>query len=143
MTDESGKAVSILVVDDDPVVLDLLFRPLRSEGYELFSATDGERALEVLSQNAIDIVISDVKMPKLNGLDLLRQIKEDYPGVGVIIMTAYGDTYTVKEALLLGADEYIAKPFKAVEVSMIVDRTYWRILANRRTTIAADTEGAC
>jgi YesN/AraC family two-component response regulator len=71
-----------------------------------------------------------MKMPNMGGLDLLRAIKEDHPEIGMIMMTAYGDTYTVKDALLLGADEYITKPFKSFEVSMVVERTYWRILSS-------------
>ncbi|RKX26431.1 MAG: sigma-54-dependent Fis family transcriptional regulator, partial [Candidatus Zixiibacteriota bacterium] len=53
------------------------------------------------------------------------------PDIGVIIMTGFGDTYTVKDALLLGADEYITKPFKSYEISLIVERAYWRILSNK------------
>lgn len=70
-----------------------------------------------------------MKMPKMDGFELLRVVKEEYPAVGMIMMTAFGDTYTVKDALLLGADEYISKPFKSFEVSLVVERAYWRILS--------------
>jgi DNA-binding NtrC family response regulator len=66
----------------------------------------------------------------LNGFELLKIVKKDYPNIGMIMMTAYGDTYTVKDALLLGADEYITKPFKSHEISLVVERAYWRILSD-------------
>ena len=68
-------------------------------------------------------------MPRMGGFDLLKKVKGDYPGVGIVMMTSYGDTYTVKDALLLGADEYITKPFKNHEISLVVERAYWRLLS--------------
>jgi DNA-binding response OmpR family regulator len=68
-------------------------------------------------------------MPHMNGFELLKVLKRDRPELGISIMTAYGDTYTVKDALLLGADEYITKPFKSYEISLVVERAYWRILS--------------
>ncbi len=122
-------SVSILVVDDEEMMRNLLEKILSREGYQIATAENGQAALEVLSGRRFDIVISDMKMPRMNGFDLLKAIKKDHPRTGVIIMTAYGDTYTVKDALLLGADEYITKPFKSYEISLIVERAYWRLLA--------------
>ena len=70
-------------------------------------------------------------MPEINGFELLKTIKSRWPHIAVIMMTGYGDAYTVKEALMLGADEYITKPFKSHEVSLILERAYWRQLASR------------
>lgn len=122
-------SVSILIVDDEEMMRNLLSKILSREGYRISSAEDGQTALETMGQEKIDIVISDMKMPRMNGFELLKVIKQEYPEVGVIIMTAYGDTYTVKDALLLGADEYITKPFKSYEISLVVERAYWRILS--------------
>ncbi len=72
-------------------------------------------------------------MPRMNGCELLKHVKADYSDIAIIIMTAYGDTYTVKDALLLGADEYITKPFKSYEISLVVERAYWRILSADKT----------
>ncbi|MFH1374787.1 MAG: response regulator [bacterium] len=128
-------SVSILIVDDEEMMRNLLGKILSREGYQISSAEDGQTALETMGQEKIDIVISDMKMPRMNGFELLKVIKQEYPEVGVIIMTAYGDTYTVKDALLLGADEYITKPFKSYEISLIVERAYWRILSTSSKTI--------
>ncbi len=122
--------INILVVDDEQIMRDLLEKILSREGYNIITATDGVDALEKLNSTKVDIVISDMKMPKMNGFELLKHIKADFEGVGMIIMTAYGDTYTVKDALLLGADEYITKPFKSYEISLVVERAYWRILSS-------------
>jgi len=117
----------------------LLERILTRDGYRVLTAGDGAQALEVLARESVSIVISDLQMPVMSGLDLLKAIKKDFPNLGVIIMTAYGDTYTVKDALLLGADEYITKPFKSFEISMVVERAYWRLLAQDKR-LATETD---
>jgi len=122
-------SVSILVVDDESMMRNLLERILTRDGYKVLCAEDGQDALRVLESAAVDIIISDLKMPRMNGFDLLKAVKQKYPGVAMIMMTAYGDTYTVKDALLLGADEYITKPFKSFEISLVVERAYWRLLS--------------
>jgi DNA-binding NtrC family response regulator len=129
-------AMSILIVDDEEMMRNLLRKILMREGYKIKTAEDGVAALEVLKTEEIDIIISDMKMPRMNGFELLKAVKNDYPHIGVIIMTAYGDTYTVKDALLLGADEYMTKPFKSYEISLVVERAYWRMLS--ATSQAAD-----
>ncbi|MCK4372246.1 MAG: response regulator [candidate division Zixibacteria bacterium] len=127
-------SISILIVDDESTMRSLLEKILAREGYQMYTASNGVEALEHLSERKFDIVISDMKMPKMGGFELLKHIKKEYPGAGVIIMTAYGDTYSVKDALLLGADEYITKPFKSYEISLVVERAYWRILSAGQTT---------
>ena len=131
--------ITILVVDDELMMRQLLEKILRRDGYQVFSAADGEEALAIMGKEEISIVISDLQMPGMSGFDLLKVLKKDNPHVGIIMMTAYGDTYTVKDALLLGADEYITKPFKSLEISMVVERAYWRLLAQSAQQ-AAETE---
>jgi len=131
--------ITILVVDDEVMMRQLLEKILGRDGYRVLNAADGEEALVIMGKEAINIVISDLQMPGMSGLDLLKMVKRDYPQTSVIIMTAYGDTYTVKDALLLGADEYITKPFKSFEISMVVERAYWRLLAQSAQQ-AAETE---
>ena len=128
------KEVSILVVDDEPMMRELLAKILGREGYRVLMAEDGMAAMEMLEKEDIAIVLSDLKMPRMGGLDLLKKVKNEYPGVGMVMMTSYGDTYTVKDALLLGADEYITKPFKSYEISLVVERAYWRILSSGHQT---------
>lgn len=122
-------SISILLVDDERIMRDLLEMILAREGYSILTADDGAMACNVLENEHVDIVVSDMKMPRMNGFELLEFIKREHPSIGVIIMTAFGDTYTVKDALLMGADEYITKPFKSYEISLVVERAYWRILS--------------
>lgn len=127
-------SISILLVDDERIMRDLLKKILAREGYRILTAEDGAVACDVLEKERVDIVVSDMKMPRMSGFELLEVIKQKYPSIGVIIMTAYGDTYTVKDALLLGADEYITKPFKSYEISLVVERAYWRIVSQADRT---------
>ena len=123
--------ITILVVDDEEMMRNLLSKILNREGCNAMIATSGEEALEVLKKERIDLVITDVKMPVMDGFELLKNIKKDYPQIGTVVMTAFGDAYTVRDALLLGADEYITKPFKSFEIMMVVERAYWRIASSR------------
>lgn len=123
---------TILVVDDEEMLRNLLRKILVKEGYRVLTSSSAPEALEKLSSESIDLVISDVQMPEMDGFELLKALKKDYPQIGVIVMTAYGDAYTVRDALLLGADEYITKPFKSFEVVMVVERAHWRILSSRQ-----------
>ncbi len=125
--------VKILVADDEVMMRNLILKILESEGYQISMASSGDEALAMLKENNYDLLLTDVKMPGMNGFDLLKQVKENWPDMAVIVMTGYGDAYTVKEALLLGADEYVSKPFKGHEVSLIVERAYWRLLSSRRS----------
>ncbi|NMC44840.1 MAG: response regulator [candidate division Zixibacteria bacterium] len=124
--------ISILVVDDQQDPQELLTRILTKEGYSVESAANGEDALGKLRRRPFNLVLTDVKMPGLNGFDLIQLIKKEFPSIGVIVMTAYGDSYTVKDALLLGADEYITKPFKSFEINLVVERAYWRLVSASR-----------
>jgi len=122
--------ISLLIVDDEAVLRQLLQKILAREGYQIHTAEDGCAALEFLGSNQVDIVITDMKMPGMDGMELMRRVKKQYPTVGVIFMTAFGNTVTVKDALLNGADEYITKPFRSYEISMVVERAYWRVLSS-------------
>jgi DNA-binding NtrC family response regulator len=127
-----SKGISILVVDDEQLLRDLLAKILTKEGYLVDTAVDGKEALKKLSQNKYHLLVSDIKMPRLNGFELLKEVKQQYPEMGVIMMTAYGDSFSVKDSLLLGADEYITKPFKSFEINLIIERAYWRLLSSKK-----------
>lgn len=124
--------VKIMVVDDEAIMRNLLLKILEQEGYQVTLVSSAREAIEKLNSEKFEIVLSDVKMPDINGFELLKNIKKGWPQTAIIMMTGYGDAYTVKEALMLGADEYITKPFKSHEISLIVERAYWRLLATKR-----------
>jgi two-component system, NtrC family, response regulator PilR len=110
----------ILVVDDEKSMRDLLSITLEKEGYEVLTAPGGEPAIETLHRETVDAVITDVRMPKVDGLQVLRAAKEVSPDTAVIMITAVASTETAVEAMKLGAYDYITKPFKLDEVNLIV-----------------------
>ncbi len=89
-------------------------------------------ALEIIKTSRVDLLVSDIIMPGMNGYELLQIIKKTFPHIGVVMMTGYGDANSIKEALSLVADEYITKPFKGHEIALIIERAYWRFLANQQ-----------
>ncbi len=121
--------VQILVVDDEEMLRSLLTRTLEREGYSVATASGGKSAAEMLSKNRYQIMVSDVKMPEMNGFDLLKFAKARDPKMAVVMMTGFGDDFTVKEAIMLGADEYVMKPFKSADIVAAVERAWWRSLA--------------
>jgi CheY-like chemotaxis protein len=123
--------INILVVDDEEIMRNLLDKMLSLEGYNILTAVDGQDALDVVANEKVDLVVTDMKMPRMDGFELLKNLRNNYPDIGVVIMTGFGDTYTLKDALLLGADEYLSKPFKRLELLNVVEKTYWRYLSNK------------
>jgi DNA-binding NtrC family response regulator len=110
------KNYSILIVDDEENVTKLLNKVLIKEGYETHMAHNGEEALEVIDNCDIDIVISDIKMPGMSGLELLKNIGKVAPFIKVVLITAFATVDTAIEALRMGAKDYITKPFNIEEI---------------------------
>lgn len=108
---------SVLVVDDEPILRDILTRIVERAGYSVASAVDGLDALEKLKSARFDFVISDVKMPNMDGLKLLGEIKSSYPETSVILITGKMAGFRLEDALEAGADHFIVKPFKNVEIA--------------------------
>lgn len=117
---EQRPRARILVAEDDAALRRLLEMSLRSNHYEVFAASDGEEALRVFLEQPIDLAILDIMMPKLNGLELLQEIRKrsDLP---VIMLTALGRPDDVAKGLYMGADDYIPKPFTFKEVAARVE----------------------
>jgi two-component system response regulator PilR (NtrC family) len=106
----------VLVVDDEESIREFLDIMLRKEGYEVTCAEDGAKALDLIKKKTFDLVISDLQMPNLTGIELLRQVRDSYPDLLFMMITAFGTTETAVEAMKLGAYDYITKPFKIDEV---------------------------
>jgi len=106
----------ILIVDDDQALRESLEMVLAAEGYDVIVAENGERALERVEETPVDVVLCDLRMPGLDGFDLLPQIGRKLPGVPILIMSAYGTEDLAVEAMRRGAYDYLAKPFQPSEV---------------------------
>ncbi len=112
----------VMVVDDEEVIREILSDFLTMEGFQVITACDGEHALEQLDAHPINLVISDLKMPRMGGLELLANVREIHPEVVTLIMTGYGTVETAIEAMKRGAFDYVLKPFKVEEVMHTVRR---------------------
>lgn len=112
----------ILLVDDEPSILSVLCTILRAEDYEVASVQDGNKAIELLNSQDYDLMISDLRMSPVNGMDLLKIANKEKPGMSVIMLTAYGSLETAIESLKLGAFDYVTKPFKVDELLITVQR---------------------
>jgi len=124
----SGMAQHLLIVDDDPTVRASLSDALDRRGLRVSTADDGEKALSQLAASAVDLVLTDVRMPGIDGVELLRLIRERAPAVDVVLMTAYDDMPTVVAAMREGARDFLVKPLDLQELRGLVDR----LLADRQ-----------
>ena len=120
-------ANKILIVDDEQVIVRLLSMSLKSDGYVTFSAFSGEEALEVFEKSDPDIVVTDIKMPGMDGLELLKKIKELDPEKEVIIVTGHGDIDSTITALQYGASDFINKPVRDEALAIALDRAKTKI----------------
>ncbi|OGO23568.1 MAG: hypothetical protein A2144_14745 [Chloroflexi bacterium RBG_16_50_9] len=105
----------ILVVDDDPAILRLLSTNLKARGYETTTANNGEESLEVMQSELVDLIILDIMMPRVDGVEVCRRIRE-WSDVPIIILSARGDEKDKVKCLDLGADDYLTKPFGISEL---------------------------
>jgi len=110
----------ILVVDDEKSMREILEIFLKNEGYDVSVAINGESAVEALKSDIFDLIISDMKMPKMGGLELLKNVKESSPDTNFVVMTAFGTTESAVEAMKLGAYDYIQKPFQMDDIRLVV-----------------------
>jgi CheY-like chemotaxis protein/glycine cleavage system H lipoate-binding protein len=114
--------IKILAVDDEQVVLDGICKHLRGEGYSPSCALSVHEALTALGQGEFDIILTDLKMPGIDGLDFMRDIKKRHPSIVLIMITGYATITTALQAKELGAFDYIAKPFAKAELLEVVKR---------------------
>lgn len=124
---KGGIKMQILLVDDEQYQLETLKRGIRTHGHQVFFARNGEEALRHLEKHAdISLIITDYLMPGMNGITLVKMIRELYGDIPVILMTAYGDKELVLEALRSRCDDYIDKPFKPSELIALINEVQWQ-----------------
>lgn len=114
---------NLLIVDDEQSYRQLLSLVFQDEGHKIRVANNGREALIELKKEPADVIISDVRMPDMDGIDMLRELRETMPDVGVIFMTAHASVESAREAFKLGADDFIQKPFDVEELKLIVKKT--------------------
>ena len=118
------RKLSILVVDDEESVVELFHRILKKKEYTVLTATNGKDALELADKERPDLVILDLNLPGISGIEVLRRIKKIDENIEVIVITGYGTKETVKTAMRLGAYDYITKPFDINYVSSLIKEAF-------------------
>lgn len=126
------KQVRILILDDEARVRSELQEFLQNRGFQVFTAALPSEGLSFLEKEAVDILILDIKMPEMDGLQVLQKIKPEYPEMEVIMISGHGDMQTVIDALRLGATDYFTKPFRLAEVVGAIERTRRYMQLNRK-----------
>ena len=126
----------ILIVDDEPSMRAALAESLQICGYKVETAQDGEDALEKFRSGSYEVVITDMRMPRVSGMEVLRGIKKLSPATPVIVITAYGTVNTAVEAMRAGAFDFIMKPFSLEHLEAVVKK-----VAARDGSVVSETEG--
>lgn len=125
------KNARILLVDDSEVTLDVLERNLSSLGYSVAKALSAREAMEKLAEGGFDLVVTDLRMPGMSGLDLVKHVRESLPDTAVMMITGYATIEGAVEAVKTGAEEYLAKPFTDEELKCAVERVLAKLSAQR------------
>ena len=113
---------AILIIEDEARMRRLLELDLNEAGYQTFSAADAEKGLDLLGREQIDLVLTDLKLPGLGGLEFLQAAKRLNGALPVVVMTAYGSVETAVEAMKAGASDYVLKPFSLAEMRLVVQK---------------------
>ena len=113
---------TILIVEDEAKMRRLLELNLGDDGFTTLSAEDAETGLKLLRENPVDLVLTDLKLPGLNGLEFLQTIKRQNAALPVVVMTAFGSVETAVDAMKAGASDYVLKPFSLTEMRMVIHK---------------------
>lgn len=127
--------LTVLIVDDEARVIDEIKEFLKSKSYQVLSASKPSEAFALIEKNSIDIVILDIRLPEMSGLEVLEKIKGKNPYIEVIMISGHGDMNTVIEAMRRGATDYFAKPFRLVDIQNAITRTQRFIDLNRKLKV--------
>ncbi|MEJ2729924.1 MAG: sigma-54 dependent transcriptional regulator [Deltaproteobacteria bacterium] len=122
-----GDKMNIMIVDDEKIVRESLFHWFTKLGHTVEKASSGFEALETLEKNPFDLLFVDIRMPEMDGIELLEKVKTEYPETIVIIITAYGSIETAVKAMQLGASDYLLKPFKPDYLSLVMEKVTQQI----------------
>lgn len=123
--------LSVLVVDDEKRFTEELSEFLQDSGFVSYEAHTGKEGMDIMSKRSIDLLILDVRLPGISGLDILKNVRTKYPAMEVIIVSAHGDMDTVIKAMRLGAIDYLRKPFRHIDIRIAIERTQKFMLLQR------------
>ncbi|KPK34508.1 MAG: hypothetical protein AMK70_07275 [Nitrospira bacterium SG8_35_1] len=133
--------IKILLVDDDPSILEILSDLMAIFGYEYDTAQNGHEAIEKLNKGFFHIVLTDMKMPGMDGMELLRYINSSYPNIKVMVLTGYDRTFSYTDVVKAGASDFISKPFNTDELEAKINRLVREIELLRQLEILSISDG--
>ncbi len=125
----------IMVIDDEPEICNILKEFLEGLGYQVLTAHSGPEGLNLISQNVVDVLILDLNMPGMHGLEVLKKVKYTYPDISVIVLTGFPSIDTAVESMKLGAYDYLIKPIDFKRLEVVLDKVFEQILMKRRLDI--------
>ena len=137
----SLRRMKILLVDDDPSILEILRDLMTIFGHEYVTANDGLEAIEKLKKDSFHIVLTDMMMPGMDGMELLKYINRNYPSIKVIVVTGYDRTFTFTDVIRAGASDFISKPFDTDELEAKIDRLAREIELMRQLELLSISDG--
>ena len=135
---EPSGSAAILVVDDEQIVLNLVADTLSDEGYSVRTTLSPKEAIELVKKYPYDFVLTDIRMPEMDGIELVREIHRTAPTVGVIFMTGYANLDTAKQAIKEGAYDYIMKPFELTEIRQAITRAVQQKQTATKATLSQE-----
>jgi DNA-binding NtrC family response regulator len=112
----------ILVVDDEEALRTVLGSELSGEGYEVDTASDGDEAISMVQNKKFDLLLLDIRMPKLDGFEVLKFVKKNFPAIKVIMLTGFADLKNAIESKKLGAEDFVSKPYDLVDLLTTIER---------------------
>jgi CheY-like chemotaxis protein len=121
-TGTTSRTLDVLIVDDDPLILTVVDLMVRHMGHTVRTAPDGMVALDVMADAPADLIVTDIRMPGMDGLALARLVRKDYPNIPIILMTGYLSEYSSGSASEIGVDGILKKPFKSAELISAINR---------------------
>jgi DNA-binding NtrC family response regulator len=139
MAAERPTAPTILIVDDEDSTRNLCRDVINDSGLRTRTASTTEQALEILDQWPVEILITDLRVPQMGGLELLKRVRQDFPQTAVLVLTQYGTIESAVEATRLGAADYITKPFHIPELRSKIDRMIRMIDVDQENRILRET----
>jgi two-component system response regulator PilR (NtrC family) len=122
MTTPVAKRSSVLVVDDEEALRTVLSGELANEGYEVKAAADGDEAISEVEKSPFDLVLLDIKMPRMSGFEVLKYIKVNHAKTKVVMLTGFADLKNAIESKKLGADDFVSKPYDLVDLLTTIER---------------------
>ena len=118
------RVLDVLVVDDDPLILTVVDLMVRHGGHTVRTASDGVAALDVLADAPADIIVTDIRMPGMDGITLARTVRKDYPHIPIILMTGYLSEYSSGSASEIGVAGILKKPFKSIDLLTVISQIF-------------------